>query len=413
MKKRRIYLNLAVFGLAFVGMIFWAINQIVSVDAVDKPYRLAAEFPNAVGVLPNAEVTYLGVPAGLVTSVKRDPAGKAVRISMKMQQDRKIPDGSTANIFRKSAIGEQYVDFEPPAGYSGTAGPFYKPGTLIPLERTTIPLEFSELLRSASAVIGSIDPNDVSTLLHEAALGLNGRTDSLRLLTESGDKLSSTLAAKTEALDRLATNSTRLTQIVADHRNSFGQPITDLHQLAESLRNAKGDTSVLLDRGSLLLRQLADLVAAQKGNLDCDLKILEQVTDATTTDQKIKELAALLDIGPRGFNGVWDSRDVETAGPFPGPWIRVGLITNGNNPAPQYVPPKEVPAGVKVPACSSPLRPVTVQGADYVPPSGGGGTPFLPWLPQRVAVLGLLALLLGATAAVAVRSADLGLRSAP
>ena len=46
MRKRRIYTNLFFFGLAFVGMIFWAINQIVSVDAVDKPYRLAAEFPN-------------------------------------------------------------------------------------------------------------------------------------------------------------------------------------------------------------------------------------------------------------------------------------------------------------------------------------------------------------------------------
>ena len=43
--RRRVYINLFVFGLAFVGMIFWAINQIVSVDAVDKPYRLAAEFP--------------------------------------------------------------------------------------------------------------------------------------------------------------------------------------------------------------------------------------------------------------------------------------------------------------------------------------------------------------------------------
>src|SRR3954468_17303384 len=146
MRKRRIYINLFFFGLAFVGMVFWAINQIVRVDPVKKPYRLAAEFPNAVGVLPNAEVTYLGVPAGLVTSVKRDPAGKAVRIAMKIQHDKKIPDGSSANIFRKSAIGEQYVDFEPPAGYTGTGGPFYQDGAMIPLDHTSIPLEFSELL---------------------------------------------------------------------------------------------------------------------------------------------------------------------------------------------------------------------------------------------------------------------------
>ena len=411
--KRRIYMNLAVFGLAFVGMVFWAINQIVSVDAVEKPYEVAAEFSNAVGVQPNAEVTYLGVSAGIVNSVSRDPQSKAVRIKMKIKQDSKIPEGSTANVFRKSAIGEPYVDFEPPPGYHGTGGPFIRPGAVIPIDRTTIPLEFSELLRSASAVIGSINPDDVGVLLHEAAIGLNGRTDSLRQLTESGDQLSATLAAKTEALDRLATNSTRLTHVVAEHRDSFGQPITDIHQLAQSLREAKGDTTVLLDRGSVLLRETADLVASQKGNLDCDLKILENLTDATTTPEKQKELAALLDVGPRAFNGVFDSVDTETAGPFPGPWIRVGLLTNTTNPAPQYVPPKDVPKAVPVPGCQSPLKPVPVQGADYLPPTGGGGMPLLPWVPERVGVWSMVGLLLLGAAGVVLRSAGLGLRSAP
>src|SRR4051812_605609 len=117
MTKRRVYINLAVFGLAFFGMIFWAINQIVSVDAVDKPYELTAEFSNAVGVASNAEVTYLGVNAGLVSGVHRDPATKSVRLTMKMKHDSHIPEGSTANVFRKSAIGEPYVDFEPPPTY--------------------------------------------------------------------------------------------------------------------------------------------------------------------------------------------------------------------------------------------------------------------------------------------------------
>jgi phospholipid/cholesterol/gamma-HCH transport system substrate-binding protein len=231
-----------------------------------------------------------------------------------------------------------------------------------------VPLEFSELLRSASALINAINPADAGTVVHEAAVGLNGRSDSLRQLTESGDRLSSTLAARTEAIDRLLTNGTSLTHTVAQHRESLGQSLTDLRQVADSLRDAKGDVSVLLDRGSVLLTQVAGIVADQKSNLDCDLKVLEVLTDETSQPRRQQELSALLDIGPRAFNGVWDVRDVEPDGV----WVRVGFTENTANPPPQFVPAKELPKVRTVPACSSSLRPVTV-AADYVPHSGGEG----------------------------------------
>ena len=396
--SRRVAMNLVIFGLAFVVMVAWAVNQIVSVDAVDHPYTLAAEFPNAVGVLPNAEVTYLGVEAGVVTHVERVPDIHGVRITLKMKDSAKIPDGSTANVYRKSAIGEQYVDFEPPNGYHGAGGPFYQPGTVIPMSRTTIPLEFSELLRSASAVIDSIDPNDVATLLHEAAVGLNGRSDSLRALTEAGDQLSATLVQHSNAIDRLATNGTALNHVLADHRNDLGQSLNDLRQLADTLKNAKGDLSVVLDQGSSLLTQTANLVAGQKGNLDCDLKILEKLTDETSTDLRLRQLAAVLDIGPRAFADVWDTRDVEPDGV----WLRVGLISNGTNPPPQYVPAKTVPATQPVPACASRLRPVAL---DYTPAATTAPAA------APMARLGAVVLLLLLTAGAALRSASVKVRS--
>jgi phospholipid/cholesterol/gamma-HCH transport system substrate-binding protein len=396
--SRRVAMNLVIFGLAFVVMVAWAVNQIVSVDAVDHPYTLAAEFPNAVGLLPNAEVTYLGVEAGVVTQVERVPDIHGVRITLKMQDSAKIPDGSTANVYRKSAIGEQYVDFEPPNGYHGAGGPFYQPGTVIPMSHTTIPLEFSELLRSASAVIDSIDPNDVATLLHEAAVGLNGRSDSLRALTEAGDQLSATLAQHTSAIDRLASNGTALNHVLADHRDDLGQSLNDLRQLSDTLKNAKGDLSVVLDQGSSLLTQTANLVAGQKGNLDCDLKILENLTDETSTDLRLRQLAAVLDIGPRAFADVWDTRDVEPDGI----WLRVGLVSNSTNPAPQFVPAKTVPPTRPVPACASPLRPVAL---DYTPAATTAPAA------APLARLGAVILLLVLTAGAALRSASVKVRS--
>ena len=368
MKGRRIFVNLAIFTALFVLMVGWAINNVVSVDQVDRPYRLTGQFSNAFGIGKDAEITYLGVPAGAVTSVRRIPGG--VSVSMKMKRDRAIPKGSRASIGRKSAIGEPYIDFEPPPGYAGS-GPSYRNGEHVPLSDTSVPLEFSELLRSASALISSLPPQDVQQLLHEAAIGLQGRTDSLRQLAESGDKLSADLVTRTQALDRLATNNTRLTHVVTEHRDSLGQSVSDLRQLADSLKNANGDTSVLLDRGSQLLGQLADIVAHQKGNLDCDLKTLAKVTDVATTAQQLTGLRALLDIGPRAFAGVFDATDVEPGfvnGDPGGRWVRVGLINNTANPPTQYVPPKTTPADRPVPACNSTL---VSTGIDYHPANAG------------------------------------------
>ena len=357
--NRRVAMNVAFFALMFAVMLGWAVRQVVSVDQLDKPYPISAEFPNAFGVLPNAEVTYLGVGYGIVQSVERVPGG--VRVEMKIERGRRIPEGASAMITRKSAIGEPYIDFSPPEQLTGR---FLTAGAEIPRERTQVPLEFSELLRSASAVVSSIPPEDVSTLVHELATGLDGRSEALRELAVAGDDLAATFAAKTETLDRLAVNNTRLTSVMTEHRDDLASSVVSLRQLSETLKTSRGDTGVLLDRGAELLTQTADLVAAEKANLDCDLKILEQLIDETTTPRRLAELRALLQIGPRAYAGLYDTVDLEPDGP----WIRVGNISNDTNLPAQYVPPRQLPPVQAIAACASQLRAVTSLGSgDYTP----------------------------------------------
>jgi phospholipid/cholesterol/gamma-HCH transport system substrate-binding protein len=399
-RNKRVLANLAFFTFLFLLMVGWAVNSIVSVDQIEKPYNLEAEFANAFGVGPNAEVTYRGVPYGSVTKVSRRPGGVVVR--MKVKRTLALPENSTASILRKSVVGEPYVDFEPPAGYTG-GPPYVAKDSRIPQARTTVPLEFSELLRSASALVSSVPPEDVQTVVHELALGLQGRGAALRTLTESGDRLSTTLAARTEALDRLLTNQARLTRVAAEHRGSLGQALTDLEQVAATLRAASTDTQILLDRGSRFLGQTADLVSNQKQNLDCTLKILEVVVDETTTPRRLAELRTLLEQGPKAFNQLMDATDVEADGR----WIRVGLIDNPQNRPRQYNPPKELPAVPAQTSCASLLR-AAATGEIVRGGAAGTGSQTLP------ATGGTAALVLGgafAAAFLVVRAA--GLRSAP
>lgn len=386
-RNRRVLINIAFFGMLFLLMVGWAVNSIITVEAIERPYTLRADFANAFGVGPNAEVTYRGVPHGSVSKVERRPGG--VRVHMKVKRTLQVPEGSSAAILRKSAIGEPYVDFEPPAGFTG-GGPYLPKNALIPRERTHIPLEFSELLRSASNLISSIPPEDVQTVLHELAVGLKGRADALRTLTDSGDRLSATLATKSEQLDRLLENQTRLTSVVAEHRGSLGQSLTDLKLVADELEKASADTQVLLDRGSRFLGQTADLVSNQKRNLDCTLRILEVLVDETTTPRRLAELRAQLDLGPTAFKQVEDATDIEPDGR----WVRVGNIFNPANKPRQYSPPKPLPEPPTVESCVSALR-AAATGTQVSGAAASSGSQTLPVTGESVALMFALLLLAG------------------
>jgi phospholipid/cholesterol/gamma-HCH transport system substrate-binding protein len=354
--SRRTIANLVFFVIVFFVMCAWAASNIITIDQIDNPYPIKGEFSAASGVTPNAEVAYLGVHYGRVSSVERIPGG--VRMTMKIDDGKQIPKGSIARIFRKSAIGEPYIDFKPPEGYKD-GGPYIGKNDTVPVSQTQVPLEFSELLRAANALLANVDPNKAGDLVHELATALNGRTDDLRSLTNSFDQLTQTFVAKSDVLDRLATNNTAITKVLADHATDFGQSLTNLRLLADSLASSTGDTSYVLDNGSRLVGELANLVSDEKAPLDCTLKSLTDVIGMTVS--RLPGTEYILRNGPDADSKFYSTRDEMPDGL----WVRVNLLVDPSNPSEQYNPPLLLPPHRDVPACSSQV-------------ASGGGQSFVP-----------------------------------
>ena len=346
--SRRVAINLGAFVAVFALMIWWAVNNIISFGFIERPYEISGEFAATAGVAPNSEVAYLGVNYGRVSSV--EAVDGMVRITMQIDRGKEIPSNAVARIFRKSAIGEPYIDFNPPPD-EGAADAPYQEGDVVPLERTQVPLEFSELLRAASRVLGAVDPDQTRTLVHELAVALQGRGEALRALTVDSDALLATFVDRADLLDSLSANSTQLTRTVTERRGSLSSAVSDLADLAQSLRTVEPDVRILLDRGTELLGTTADLVADVRQDLDCVLDDLTDVIDVTTTEENLGYLRNVLQRGPQGLDFVFMTRDTEPGGL----WVRVALLVNPENPPEQYVPPTELPAVPEIPACVSAL----------------------------------------------------------
>jgi phospholipid/cholesterol/gamma-HCH transport system substrate-binding protein len=393
--SRRVAINLAVFAVASVGMVLWALGSIVSFDRLTKPYPLHGEFLAAGGVTPNAEVTYLGVPIGVVGGVERMPGG--VRVDMKINKGKTVPQGSRANIQRKSAIGEPIVDFRPPADLTATT-PRMPSDATVPIALTTVPLEFSDLLRSASALIESIPPDALATVLRELAIGLEGNSDVLRGLGDSSEQFGTALESRSDTLDRLSDNNTALTRLLAQKLPTITRSLEDLDKLAKTLRAGQADTNRLLDQATPFFTSTADLVEATRPDLDCSLDVLSQVIDLTTTPQKLKELHVLTTAGPVAFGAFYDTLDIEPDGA----WVRVGLVTSDVNKAKQYVPPRTIPPPVQPVVCAQSLS-ATPTGVDYTPTPAST----LPATGRDAGLLlGMLALLAAFVVRTTARSAD-------
>jgi phospholipid/cholesterol/gamma-HCH transport system substrate-binding protein len=349
--SRRTFINLIWFNAIFALLLYWAFDNIVSLDRIERPYSITADFEQAAGVKANAEVTYLGVHFGYVSDVERQ--ADRVHMTLKIDKGKEIPEGTIARVFRKSAIGEPYIDFQPTEDYED--GEYLAKGDHVPIERTTVPLEFSELLKSASTLISSIDEQAAGSLVHELALALDGRGQDLASLTKSFDELTQSFVAKTDELDRLAENSTRLTRVFADKRLSLSASLENLRDIGQALEDANGDLQVLLDVGPDFLGETADLVADQKQNLDCLLEDLTPVIATLGGPNALHDLAVTIQNGPTGFGYIAKSVDHEADGP----WVRVNLtvpVPPAADP-PQYVPPKTLPVVPTVSPCVSALTP--------------------------------------------------------
>jgi phospholipid/cholesterol/gamma-HCH transport system substrate-binding protein len=363
--SRRVIANLVIFAILGLVLAGWAATNVLSIDAITHPYGVTAEFASSPGLHSNFEVAYLGVKVGQIAGVRLQP-GQAV-VALRIDRGVKLPVGLTAAASRQSAIGEPYVALSPPAGYVD-GGPYIKPGYVIGVADTTVPLSYEDVFAALDRLAAAVPPQDLDTLLHELALSLNGRADTIRQLLENSDALTTTLAANAGQVDQLIGDLTELTHTLAANRGAIGTSLDNLAAVTATLAQSRADIASLLATAPGFAAQVNAILATSEGSLGCLLDGLGGVATVLSSPAQVQALEHLLTMAP-SLLPLIPEIETQTA---TGPMLRGSAHINaGGPPVPVYATPRTLPPVPKVPVC--PATSVPAAGSPSV--AAGSASP--------------------------------------
>lgn len=355
MISRRVLVNLGVFALLFVVLASWAVRNVVQLDQIERPYAIEAEFESSPGLQPNVEATYLGVSVGSVERVTLEQG--FVRVEIDIDRGVELPEGISAAVRRKSAVGEPYVALDPPADSS--TRPTIDPGEryLIPLERTSIPLSYGELFASVDGLVSAVPAKDLGTVLRELAIALDGRGPALREILASADDVTSTLATRTETFDELASDLTSLTRTLAERREGIGSAFDDLAALTGTLAASSADIEQILAEAPDFGEQVQDLLTLTYADLSCTFADVGTVFREVGTPARIADLVRLLRAAAPARDALNAALVEPGDGGADGPYLGGSFGFVNDNPPPAYATPPTLPSPPALLACDAPGAP--------------------------------------------------------
>ncbi|NUR69882.1 MAG: MCE family protein [Hamadaea sp.] len=244
-----VFVVVSILGIGYVAVRFVGLGE-----RFTGAYTVFADFATSGGIFANASVTYRGVPVGRVSSV--DLHEGLVRVRMRMTGDSRVPKDLHAVVAHRSAVGEQYVDLRP----ATEAGPFLADGDVIPVTRTGVPLPVETLLTNLDAVVTSVDPGKLATLIDELGTAFEGNEAALRTLLDANSALLADAVTYLPQTTQLIDDSATVLKTQAEAADEIKRFAAALAQLSQTVRNSDADLRTLLTNGPPAASELQGLL---------------------------------------------------------------------------------------------------------------------------------------------------------
>jgi phospholipid/cholesterol/gamma-HCH transport system substrate-binding protein len=316
-------------AISLIGISYVAFNYVGLGSALfgATGCKVGANFPDSGGIFTNAEVTYRGVTIGKVGELHlqdyQDPLGntvRGVRVDLQINDCKKanVPMSAQPFVADRSAVGEQYVNLEPPNG----DGPYVQDGSVFPASGQ-VPIATQVLLKNLDDLVTHIDSDKLNTVITELGNAFNGRGPDLQSLIDSGNQLIAAAQANLPATLKLIDNGTTVLQTQLDVGSSFKSWARDLNLLTAQLKASDPDITSLLTDGPSELEVVRKLLNDNRDDLHVVLANL--LTTNQIVKARIKGVETILLLYPAAVAGGFTVAPGDNTAHF-------GLVINNNDP---------------------------------------------------------------------------------
>ncbi len=269
----RVSTNVVVVVVISVLLVAGSLVTYASGVVFDDSYRLSVALPEAGGILPDQQVTVMGRAVGQVEDVEVTEEG--VLLTLSIQGDQHVPSPARATILRRSPIGEQAIDLAPPeVGWEPA-----EHDSVVETTEITIAPEVAGLLDETVELFEAIEPSDVTTVVEELAIALDGRGDRLRRLGRDSLDLQRTLVAGIPEFERLLDASEATLNVLREQRDTLRSAIGHGADLTEIFAEQRPNLDGLLDSGTPALDQLDAFLLNTRADLGCLMGDLSALND--------------------------------------------------------------------------------------------------------------------------------------
>jgi phospholipid/cholesterol/gamma-HCH transport system substrate-binding protein len=295
-KSRNVRISLAV---ALVVALIGGIVAVVRSAAGGGHTNLIGYFEESTGTYPGDDVVILGVPVGKIEKIEPQP--NRVKITFWYDDKYKVPADAKAVILSPSLVTPRTIQLTP--AYTG--GPVLQNHTVIPRNRTAVPVEwddFRQQLEKLTTTLQPTQPGGVSTLgsfVDTAADNLRGQGPNIR---DTVIKLSEAVSALGDHSDDLFSTFRNLATLVSALRDSSGllrQLNQNLAAVTGLLANSPNEVGDAVANLNDVVGDLTSFIAENREPLGTTSDKLASVSQALA--QSIPDVKQLLHAGPTAF----------------------------------------------------------------------------------------------------------------
>jgi phospholipid/cholesterol/gamma-HCH transport system substrate-binding protein len=247
------------------------------------------ELPSAGGLYRFSNVTYRGVEVGRVTDVKTVD-GNHVEATLSLSTSPKIPANLIAKIRSVSAVGEQYVDLQPP----NDSPPYLHNGSVIAMGQSAIPEPVGPMLDRLNLLVETIPKDKLGPLLDESFKAFNGAGYDIGSLIDSGSKLTKDLNGVADQSRALADDSVPLLDSQAQTTDATRTWAHALAGITDQFAQHDAQVRTLLETGPGFAQEVSRLLEQVKPTLPVLLANLSSISQILVTYNKsIQQLLVL------------------------------------------------------------------------------------------------------------------------